>query len=95
MNDIGRIYDLIKNKELSTHNKIINLWVNGGGTKDTFPDLPPLICTCEITLHNGSRFRAYREQKCPNWIEYGNTWAIRRNGRRMWNIEEVKSWVFI
>ena len=95
MNDIDRIYDVLKNKELSFHNKVLNIWVNGGGTKDTFPELPPLICSCEITLLNGDKFKAYRDNKCKDWIEYGNTWRIRREGRRMWKNEEVRSWIFI
>jgi hypothetical protein len=65
--------------------------------REDFPKLPPVICPCKITLKNGSIFKAYRDSEiCPDyWIEYGNTFAIRRNGRRQWKIEDVENWEFI
>lgn len=88
---LGRIYDYMK-RDLSIHNKIVNIWLLSNKAED-FPELPPLIVPCLITLYNGSRFKAYRDTDISqDWIEYGNTFSIRRNGRRMWCVKEVESW---
>jgi hypothetical protein len=95
MADLGRIYDIISNNELDKHKKIVNIWKLSNNIK-YFPKLPPLICPCEITLNNGSKYRAYLDQEISqDWIEYGNTFAIRRNGRRQWKQEDVKEWKLI
>jgi hypothetical protein len=92
---LGRINDFVKHKDLSTHTKIVNIWLLTNDRED-FPALPPEICPCEITLQNGSRYRAYLDsENSQDWIEYGNTFAIRRNGRRHWHKEEVIKWEFI
>jgi len=92
---LGRINDFVSNTELSKHKKIVNIWLLTNRRED-FPKLPPSICPCEITLVNGSRFRAYMDTEySQDWIEYGNTFAIRRNGRRTWNREDVVKWEFI
>lgn len=92
---LGRINDFISNDNLSKHKKIVNIWLLTNKRED-FPKLPPQICPCEITLANGSRFRAYMDTEfSQEWIEYGNTFAIRRNGRRSWKQEDVVKWEFI
>jgi len=91
---LGRICDSLK-RDLSFHQKAVNIWLLTNKRED-FPKLPPLVCPCKITLKNGSRFRAYRDtQYRDGWIEYGNTWAIRRNGRRNWTLDEVEKWELI
>ena len=92
---LGRINDYISNENLSKHKKIVNIWLLTNKRED-FPKLPPSICPCEITLANGSRFRAYMDKEFnQEWIEYGNTFAIRRNGRRSWKQEDIVKWEFI
>jgi hypothetical protein len=92
---LGRIYDYLRNDSLSKHNKIINIWLLTNKRED-FPELPPCLCACEITLKNGSRYRAYRDtEMTQDWIEYGNTFTIRRNGRRNWKQEDIIKWEFI
>ena len=91
---LGRIHDFISNDSLSIHEKIVNIWLLTNKRED-FPKLPPLICPCEITLANSSKFRAYMDTESQDWIEYGNTFAIRRNGRRRWKQEEVIEWKFV
>ena len=91
---LGRIYDYLK-KDLTVHQKVVNIWLLTNKRED-FPKLPPNICPCEITLKNGSKYMAYLDQEFnQDWIEYGNTWAIRKNGRRNWKIEDVIKWEFI
>ena len=91
---LGRIYDYLK-KDLTVHQKAVNIWLLTNKRED-FPKLPPPICPCKITLKNGSRYRAYLDQQSnEDWIEYGNTWAIRRNGRRNWKIEDVVKWELV
>ena len=92
---LGRINDFISNDNLSKHKKIVNIWLLTNKRED-FPKLPPSICPCEITLANGSRYRAYMDTEfSQDWIEYGNTFSICRNGRRSWKQEDVVKWEFI
>jgi hypothetical protein len=92
---LGRINDFISNDNLSKHKKIVNIWLLTNNRED-FPKLPPSICPCEITLANGSRYGAYMDTEfSQDWIEYGNTFAIRRKGRRSWKQEDVVKWEFI
>jgi|TARA_R110000744_G_scaffold371597_2_gene482706 hypothetical protein len=91
---LGRIYDLMK-RDLTVHQKSVNIWLLTNKRED-FPKLPPQICPCEITLKSGSRYKAYLDQQHnEDWIEYGNTWAIRKNGRKSWNIKDVIKWELI
>jgi hypothetical protein len=95
MGQIGRIYDLISNNSLTKHQKIVNLWLLSNKRED-FPKLPPDICPCEITLLDGKKHNAYIDTMfTQDWIEYGNSFCIRRNGRRNWKQEEVVRWEFI
>lgn len=92
---LGRINDFISNDSLSKHNKIVNIWLLTNKRED-FPKLPPPICPCEITLANGSRFKAYMDiEFSQDWIEYGHIFPFRRNGRRSWKQEDVVKWEFI
>lgn len=90
---LGRIYDYVINSGLSNHQKSVNIWLLFNKTED-FPKLPPEICPCVITLNNGSKFMAYIDSEVcgHNWTEYGNTFRIRRKGRRKWQYNEVKKW---
>ena len=91
---LGRIYNYL-NKDLTVHQKTVNIWLLTNKIED-FPKLPPPICPCEITLKNGAKFRAYYDpENNKDWIEFGNTWAIRRNGRRSWKIKNVVKWQLI
>ena len=91
---LGDIYDLLK-RGLTFHEKAVQIWLLTNKIED-FPKLPPQICGCKIELKNGSRYRAYLDQEYnKDWIEYGNTWAIRRNGRRNWKVEDVIKWELI
>ena len=92
---LSKIYSLVK-RDLTVHQKVVNIWLLTNKRED-FPILPPDICPCNITLKNGSKYRAYIDTEVcgHNWTEYGNTFAIRRNGRRKWEYEEVEKWEFI
>jgi len=92
---LGRINDILSNNNLSKHKKILNIWLLTNDIS-TFPDMPPDICTCKIVLKNGSQFKAYVDsQQGKYWIEYGNTFAIKRNGRRRWQNKDVSRWEFV
>jgi hypothetical protein len=101
---IAKAIDLLKNKDLSFHNKVLNLCK----LMDVNPnlELPPLIIPCKITLNNGEKHIAYLEEnKVPYhfpdegednrgiWIEYGKKYF--NKSRTYWKIEDVKSWEFI
>jgi hypothetical protein len=92
---LGRINDFISNNNLSKHKKIVNIWLLTNKRED-FPKLPPSICPCEITLKNGEKYIAYLDtDRTQDWIEFGNTFRIRRKGRRNWSREDVVKWEFI
>ena len=55
---LERIVDLVTDKDLSTHNKIINLWLDSGNKREDFPKLPPCWFDVLITLKNGKKYKA-------------------------------------
>ena len=98
------LIDLLKNKDLSFHNKVLNFCKLM--KVDTNLELPPLIIPCKITLNNGEKHIAYLEEnKAPYhfpdegednrgiWIEYGKKYF--NKSRTYWKLEDVKSWEFI
>lgn len=92
---LGIINDYISNDNLSKHKKIVNIWLLTNKRED-FPKLPPSILPCVITLADGSRYKAYMDREfTQDWVEYGNTVSIRKNGRKTWKQEEVIEWEFI
>jgi hypothetical protein len=92
---LGRIYDYLKS-DLTTHQKAVNIWLLYNKSCN-YPDLPPQICPCEITLDNGLKFNAYLDQQKNNseWIEYGDSIRIKMKGRRTWDINRVIDWKLI
>jgi len=93
---LERIYNFLRNDNLSFHNKVINIWLLTNKRED-FPKLPPEICPCKVTLQDGSTHRAYLDtQMCGTaWIEYGRTSSFKKGGRKHFEFDDVVKWEFI
>ncbi len=61
-NTLGRIYDLVSNKNLSKHQLVLNLYKL---TEENIPILPPIVTRCEIKLKDGKKYNAILERKEP------------------------------
>lgn len=91
MTELTKIIDILKNDNLSFHHKCFLL------NDKKMPDLPPEICECIITLKNDDKVMAYIDMAISktHWIEYGDSFTIRKNGRRRFEFKEVKEWKLI
>ena len=99
--ELGRIYDIINSRTLSKHNKIVNIFKL---VSNEPIDLPPLICSCRITLKNGEQHIAYLEQKKPPYYYKDDEdtdlfmWKIEHKNilkRKVIILSDVVKWEFI
>lgn len=87
--------EMLKRDDCPNHNKILIMF-SLVFEKEAFPEYPPLICPCEITLKSGEKYIAYLDtDRTQDWIEYGNTFRIRTKGRRNFPRKEVVGWKFL
>lgn len=88
------IVDYVTKKDLSTHNKICNLWLKAGNKAKDFPTLPPIWFDVEITLKNGNKYKSFLAS-INNWG--GVQFVINRPFRqRLYiDINDVTKWEFI
>jgi len=90
---LENIVDYITNKQLSTHNKIINLWLKSGNKKEDFPKLPPCWMDVEITLKNGKKYKSFLAS-INNWG--GVKFVINHifKERDYLDVEDIVKWEF-
>ncbi len=88
-NKLSEVCRYIQGKDISTHNKIIGLWLMLGGSAEEFPKLPPEYMNVLITLKNGKSYKSFRNE-CREFI-------VNRSLReRLYiNEEEIVKWEFI
>ena len=91
---LENIVDYITKKNLSTHNKIINLWLKSGNKKEDFPELPPCWMNVEITLKNGKKYKSF----LASINNFGGVNFVINHTfkkRDYLDVEEIAKWEFI
>ena len=102
-NDIvlGKIVKYVTNKNLTTHQLILNLYKI---TQEEIPVLPPIVCRCEIIVQNGKKYNAILEQMIPPFYcgedanKDGYFWKVlstNPNKRYNFKLSDVVEWKFI
>lgn len=88
------IADYVTKKDLSVHQKIVNLWLKSGNKAKDFPKLPPCWMDVEITLKNGKKYKSFLAS-INNWG--GVQFVINRMFKERIYLEtdKVINWEFI
>jgi hypothetical protein len=91
---LANIADLVQNKEISVHNKIINLWLMFGNEAKDFPKLPPVWIDVLITLKNGKKHKSMLASiNNQGGVQFVVNQAFKQ--RLYLDVEEVIKWEFI
>lgn len=86
--DLAWVHHIITNKDLSAHNKVINIWLTANKAKD-WPDLPPHWCDVKLYHKDGKIYKGFLAE-INKWG--GEQYKIK--GRYI-DTEEIEKWEFI